>query len=140
MTKFYRVLTIHIMLIAGSAALIPNLWAQDQGATASSQDQQNNAPSPRSPEEVVQKLATKLNLTEDQKTQITPIIADRQQKLSELRADTSMRQMQRMRKMKSVFQESDKKMNAIFNDQQKQQYAQIEQEMLQEMKQRKQDN
>jgi periplasmic protein CpxP/Spy len=138
MNKFARVLAIHIVLVAGSAALVPNLWAQDQETTATTQDQQAEAASPRSPEQVVQHLAEKLNLTEDQKTQITPIIADRQQKLSELRGDTSMRPMQRMRKAKSIFHDTDKKINAILNDQQRQQYAQIEQEMRQEMKQRKQ--
>ncbi len=39
-----------------------------------------------SPDQVVAKMSEKLNVTDQQKTQITPIIADRQQKMEALRA------------------------------------------------------
>lgn len=112
---------------------IPSL-AQGQAAPP-----QSGAVQPMTPDEVVDTLAAKLNLSEDQKTQIKPIIADRQQKLQALKADTSSRPMQKMRRMKSIFEESDKKIKAILNDQQKQQYIQMEQQMRQQAKQRMQD-
>ena len=52
-----------------------------------------------------------------------PVIADRQQKLLAVKGDTSMRPLVKMRRMKEIFEDSDKKINAIPNDQQKQQYA-----------------
>jgi hypothetical protein len=91
------------------------------------------------PEEVVSKLDSKLSLSDDQKAQITPIIADRQQKLKALATDTSMRRWKKARKMKSVFQDSDKKIKALLTDDQKQKYTQMEQEMRDQARQRMQE-
>jgi hypothetical protein len=107
--------------------------AQDQSGSSAPSKMQ-----PPSTDEVVDTLAAKLNLSDDQKTQIKPIITDRQQKLQALRTDTSMRPMQKMRKMKSIFNDGDKKIEASLNDQQKQQYIQMEQQMRQEMRERMQ--
>jgi protein CpxP len=91
------------------------------------------------PEEVVSRLDSKLSLSDDQKAKITPIIADRQQKLKALAADTSMRRWKKARKMKSVFQDSDKKIKALLTDDQKQKYTQMEQEMRDRARQRMQE-
>ncbi|MGO4518520.1 hypothetical protein AB4Y89_22230 [Terriglobus sp. 2YAB30_2] len=106
--------------------------AQDQTPSATTGRQ------PMDPDEVVDMLAARLNLTEDQKTQIKPIIADRQQKLRDLREDSSSRPMQRMRKAKKIVEDSDKKIEPILNDQQKQQYAQIKEQMKQQARARMQ--
>jgi len=121
-----------VTLIAGFAILPRAARAQDDDSTADTTTQK------LTPEQVVNGLATKLNLSDDQKTQITPIIADRQQKLRELAADTSMRPFKKKREMKSVFSDSDKKIEAVLDDSQKQQYKQIEQQMRQQMKDRAQ--
>jgi len=71
------------------------------------------------PEEVVAMLDSKLSLTDDQKAQITPIIADRQQQLRAATADDSTRRFKKARKMKSIYEDSDKKINAILTDDQK---------------------
>jgi len=89
-----------------------------------------------SPDEMVDVLGSKLNLSDDQKAQIKPIIEERRQKLQALRSDTSMRPFPKKRKMKSIFDESDKKIKAVLNDEQKKQYAQIEQQMREEIKER----
>jgi Spy/CpxP family protein refolding chaperone len=120
-----------LLLTAGT--FLSSAVAQDQSGSSAPAKMQ-----PPSPDEVVDTLAAKLNLSDDQKTQIKPIIADRQQKLQTLRSDTSMRPMQKMRKMKGIFDDSDKKIEAVLNDQQKQQYIQMEQQMRQEMRERMQ--
>ena len=122
----------------------PLCRAYAEGLSLQEQNAQDQAPSattgrqPMDPDQVVNMLAARLNLTEDQKTQIKPIIADRQQKLRDLREDTSSRPMQRMRKAKKIVEDSDKKIEPILNDQQKQQYAQIEQQMRQQARARMQ--
>lgn len=134
MLKISRSLVLSSLLLAVTGtALSPVVYGQDDAGSSA------QAAPQITPEAVVNRLATKLNLTDDQKTQITPIIADRQQKLQELRSDTSMRKMQKMRKAKGIFEDSDKKINAILNDQQRQQYAQLEKQMREEMKQRRQE-
>jgi protein CpxP len=91
------------------------------------------------PDEVVARLDSKLSLSDDQKAQITPIVADRQEKLKALAADTSMRRWKKARKMKAVFQESDKKIKALLTEDQKQKYTQMEQEMRDQARQRMQE-
>ncbi len=92
----------------------------------------------RSPDEVVEKLGVKLNLSGDQKAQIKPIIADRQQKMQALRSDSSLRRGQKGRQMKAIFEESDKKIKAILTPDQQKQYAELEQQMKEQAKERRQ--
>ena len=81
------------------------------------------------PEQVVNFMAMKLSLTADQKTKITPIVADRQQKIQALKADTSERPMQRAKKAKALLDDSDKKIKAILTSDQITQYDALEQQM-----------
>ncbi len=92
---------------------------------------------PPSPEKVAAMMAKKLGLTADQQAKITPIIADRQQQMQALRADTSSRPMQRMKKAKAVSEEADKKINALLTPDQQKQYAAMEEQMKEEMKERR---
>jgi periplasmic protein CpxP/Spy len=124
---------LNLTLVAGLALLPTVAHAQDQDSSDTRQQK-------LTPEQVVNALATKLNLTDDQKAQITPIVAERQQELRELASDTSMKRRKKRREMKSVFSDSDKKIEALLNDQQKQQYQQIEQQMREQAKERMQQN
>lgn len=126
------------VLLAGllsPVVLVSRTTAQDPPPATQPQTTARQAPSP---DEVVNTLASKLNLSEDQKAQIKPIIADRQQQIADLRADTSLRPRQKVQKIKGIFAESDKKINAVLNDQQKEQYAQMEQQMRDQMRARAQ--
>ena len=89
---------------------------------------------PPSPDQVVAMMSSKLSLTDDQKTKITPIIADRQQKMKALKADTSMRKMKKAREAKSIMDDSDKKIEAVLTAEQKPKYEQMEAEMKEKMK------
>src|SRR5512146_1215486 len=101
----------------GLAAATMPAWAQTQDT------QQAGTRQMPSPDDVVQRLGEKLNLSDDQKAQIKPIIADRQQKMQALRSDTSLRRGQKGRQMKSIMEDSDKKINAILTADQQKQYA-----------------
>lgn len=127
MKRIHTLLAIGILLTSGPVVL--SAAAQDQTSTSSTFQM-------RTPDEVVNTLATKLNLTDDQKSQIKPIIADRQQQLAALKADTSMRPRKKLRKLKGIFNDSSKKIEAVLNDQQKQQYAQLEQQMREQVRER----
>jgi periplasmic protein CpxP/Spy len=94
------------------------------------------APQMRSPDQVVERMNEKLNLTDQQKAQITPIIAERQQKMLALRADTSERRPARARNMKGIMHESDEKIEAVLNPDQKRKYEAMEQQMRAQAKQR----
>jgi hypothetical protein len=88
------------------------------------------------PEAVVEMLGSKLSLSQDQASIIAPIIADRQQRIKAILADSGSGAMERRRKAKEVFSESDAKINAILAPDQRKKYAEIEQQMREQMKQR----
>jgi Spy/CpxP family protein refolding chaperone len=90
------------------------------------------------PEEAVARMSNKLNLTDDQKAKITPVIADRQTKMRALMADTSGRRMQKARKAKSIMSDSDKKIEAVLTSDQKKTYAEMKEQMKEQMQARMQ--
>jgi hypothetical protein len=73
-------------------------------------------------------MAKKLGLSSDQKTQIEPILADRDQQMQNLRNNSSLTPQDRKTQIRGVVQGSDSKIEAILNDTQKQQYEQMKQE------------
>ena len=91
-----------------------------------------------SPAEAVARLSTKLNLSEDQKSKITPIIADRQERMREL-AGSSGRRLQKARKAKSITSDSDKKIEALLTSDQKKTYEQMKEERREQMQSRRQE-
>jgi hypothetical protein len=145
MKRSHRALAVRLFLTAGLVAIAPVARAQDPSVQAQSHatsqvQAEPGSPMPdRSPEAVLERLAAKLNLRPEQKTQILPILTDRQQKLAAIRSDTSLRHFMKARKAKEVFAESDKQIKALLDDSQKQQYAELEKQMQQEMKQRAQE-
>lgn len=135
MKKTYVAVVLNVCMIAGISTTLPaHAQQQEQGASATTQGERG---AQITPEQVVERLAAKLDLTGDQKQQITPIIAERQEKMKALRSDTSLRKYQRGRKMKSVMEESDEKINKVLNEQQRKQYAELKKQMREEMKERR---
>jgi len=125
--KFLILASLFVLTVSISQTLV----AQD----SSTEDHVRKIPTP---EEVVAKLDSKLSLTDDQKEKITPIIADRQQQLRAAATDGSTRRFKKARKMKSIYEDSDKKIKAVLTDDQKKKYEEIEQQMREQMKERRQ--
>jgi hypothetical protein len=73
--------TIVVAAALVSSGLTVSASAQDQATPAVS-----GSPQMPGPDEVVSMLATKLALSDEQKSQIRPIIAERQQKIAALRS------------------------------------------------------
>jgi protein CpxP len=104
------------------------LLAQDQGqptsATQPAPAQPHKAPNPQ---HQTRSMAKKLGLTADQQAQIEPILADRDQQVQSLRANTALAPSDRKAQLHSVVRDSDSKIEALLNDTQKQQYEQLKQ-------------
>ncbi|MBN9614793.1 MAG: hypothetical protein J0G35_04400 [Acidobacteriales bacterium] len=90
------------------------------------------------PEEAVNRMSSKLNLTDDQKAKITPIIADRQTQMRALMADTSGRRLRKARKAKSIMSDSDKKIQAVLTSDQRKTYAQMKEQRKEQLQERRQ--
>jgi Spy/CpxP family protein refolding chaperone len=110
------------LCLVASLSAPGSVFAIPQDSTATTP-----ARTPPSPEQVVNVLANKLALSDAQKNAITPIIADRQQKMKDLMSDSSPGR-QRGRQMRQIMSDSDAKINAILTPDQQQKYAQLEQE------------
>jgi Spy/CpxP family protein refolding chaperone len=91
------------------------------------------------PDRVMQMMTAKLGLTADQQAKIAPVIADRQQQVRALMADTSSRPFQKQRKVKEIREASDKKINVVLTPDQRKQYAELEEQMKEEMKERREE-
>ena len=81
------------------------------------------------PERQVQFLGKKLNLTDDQKSQMLPIFTDQNQQMRSILADTSLSRQDRRQKMSALHQDSQAKIAALLTDDQKQKYADLQQQM-----------
>ncbi|HEY2040131.1 MAG TPA: hypothetical protein VGG95_10725 [Edaphobacter sp.] len=112
-----------------------NPVSQAAFSNSSSQTAQGSWPTP---DEVVSRMNDKLNLSEDQKSKITPIISDRQTQMKALMADGSGRRMQKAKKAKSIMSDSDQKIMAVLNDDQKKKYEQMKDGMRDQMRARMQ--
>lgn len=110
--------------------------AQDQQA------QQGPPPAGRrgmmDPEQQIQRMRQQLKLSDDQVSQIRPILADAQKQGMALRSDTTMSQEDRRAKAQSIRQDSMAKVRAILTDDQKAQYDQMVAKQREMMQQRRQ--
>jgi phospholipase C len=75
-------------------------------------------------------LGTRLDLTDDQKAKIGPIIEGGWQDLNAIRIDNSLTELQKRTKALVVFSECSQKINALLNEEQKKQFGEIEQPLL----------
>lgn len=73
-------------------------------------------------------MAKKLALTPDQQSQLEPILADRDQRMQAIQADTTLAPRDRHQKMKALRDDSQQKISAILTPAQQQQFAQMQQE------------
>ena len=96
------------------------------------------ATAPRfTPDQVLARYGKVLSLTDDQKVKLKPIIADRQQGMEDIKADTS-RPRDKMKKMQSLKASTDARINAILTPDQQKKYAAMEAEQMEKMKERRQ--
>ncbi|KAA6464747.1 hypothetical protein DYQ86_01935 [Acidobacteria bacterium AB60] len=77
------------------------------------------------PDKQAKHLAKELGLSQDQVAQIKPILADRDQQIQSLRADTTLAPQDRHQKMRALMQDSKSKIEAVLNDSQKEQFEQM---------------
>jgi len=83
----------------------------------------------------LQQMSQQLNLTEDQKTKLKPILQEEAQKLRELKNDTSSSRQEKMQKAKQIHSEYKPQIDAILTPEQQQRWHQMKQEAKSRAKQ-----
>jgi len=81
------------------------------------------------PDEELQRLDKSLKLSDDQKSQIKPILEDRQKKMEDLRSDTSLSREDRMGKMRSIMEDSNGKIRNVLHEDQQKKFDDMQQHM-----------
>jgi protein CpxP len=108
-------------LLFGQASQSPQTSKpQGQGATAHRQAE--------SPEQHLQMLSEKLNLTDEQKTTLNPILEDQAQQMKAIHADTSLSEEQKRGKMKAIHETFHDKINAVLTPEQQVRFKQMQHE------------
>lgn len=126
MNKVQLTLAAAAMLIFGSAAFA----RAPQDAQSSQQPQthsgkghgqgEGHGQGMMSPDAMLDHMSTELNLTDDQKTKIKPILEEQSKQMQQLRQDTSSSSEDRHAKMKQIHENTMSQVRPILNaDQQK---------------------
>jgi pantothenate synthetase len=73
-------------------------------------------------------MARKLGLSSDQTAKIEPILADRDQRVQDVRSNTNLAPSDRKAQLHSIARDSNSKIEAVLTDTQRQQYEQMKQD------------
>jgi periplasmic protein CpxP/Spy len=135
MQRKYLSIAIGLFLSAGLAIAQAPVQSQPQQAAPDAQQQplaSENAPAQQgqrqhapNPARAAHRLGKQLGLTQDQVAQIKPILANRQQQMASLRADSTLTPQDRRAKAHSIMEGSRTQIEALLTDTQKQQYEQM---------------
>src|SRR4029077_16402374 len=134
-------LAISLPAVAQSSATNPSAQsAPAQTAPAPPSSSQQSAPSTASPNSAQAQASedNPLNLTDDQKAKLRPIIADENQQMEALRNDNSMNQAQKIDKANQIRAQASPKIKAILTPEQLQKLAQLQQDRARQQQQESQ--
>jgi periplasmic protein CpxP/Spy len=82
----------------------------------------------RSANDVVNTLAKRLSLTDDQKSKILPIIIERQHKIQEVWTSSTLFVRQKQGQVRGINEDSDRRIDALLTGDQQKAYAALKQE------------
>ena len=117
--------------IALSALLLFALGvvAQEQAPPSGQEQQPARGPMMQTPQERLNNLTKELNLTDDQKAKIKPILEDEQKQMQALRGDTSMSREDRRAKMMEIRNKSNDSIKAVLDKDQQKKYDEMMEKM-----------
>jgi periplasmic protein CpxP/Spy len=113
------------------------------GLTFAQPSQQSQAPTPdkhagmqheESADQHLQMLSEKVNLSDDQKAKLKPILQDQMQQMKAVREDSSLSEEQKRAKMKSIHESLHDQINAVLTPEQQAKFKQMKQEQMQKHK------
>jgi protein CpxP len=123
------ILTILVLLAAGLTFAQPS-----QESQAPTPDKHAGMLPELSVDQHLRMLSERLNLTDDQKAKVKPILEDQTQQMKAVRADSSLSQEQKRAKMKSIHESSHDQINAVLTPEQQAKFKQMKQEHMQNHK------
>src|SRR6266702_1851912 len=121
-------LTIFAVLATGL------LLAGQTNAAPQTSPQGHEAMGATSPEAHLQMLSEKLNLTEDQKAKLKPILQDQAQQMKAMRDDTSLTPEQKSAKKKIIHETTHDQINSVLTPEQQEKFKEMKREGMEKHK------
>ncbi|HWY55658.1 MAG TPA: hypothetical protein VNZ03_14420 [Terriglobales bacterium] len=122
----WSILTILMLLAAGLTLAQPS-----QESQAPTPDKRTGMQRGESVDQHLQMLSEKLNLTDDQKEKLKPILQDQMQQMKAVREGGSLSEEQKRAKMKSIHESLHDQINAVLTPEQQSKFKQMRQEQMQ---------
>lgn len=126
----FSVVTVPVAARAQSSAA-DKAQSQAQDAQQQAPDAMNTAQQ-SDVQSRLQAISDKLNLSDDQKAKLKPILQDESSQLKALKSDTSMSSEQKMDKAKEIRASHKSQIDAILTPDQQQKWQQMKQEAIQQ--------
>jgi Spy/CpxP family protein refolding chaperone len=123
----WSIVTIVVVLTTG-LLLAGQTYPASQ--TPPAQGQPATGATAGSPETHLQMLTEKLNLTDEQKAKIKPILEDQEHQLKAIREDTSLSQEQKSAKKKAIHESFHGQINSVLTPEQQAKFKQMKQEAM----------
>jgi protein CpxP len=122
----WSILTVAMLLAAGLTFAQPS-----QQSEAPPSDKHAGMHHEESADQHLQMLSEKLNLTDDQKAKLKPILHDKMEQMKAVREDSSLSEEQKRAKMKSIHESLHDQINAVLTPEQQTKFKQMKQEQMQ---------
>jgi periplasmic protein CpxP/Spy len=125
----WSILTILVLLAAALTFAQPS-----QESQAPTPDKHSGMHHEESADQHLQMLSEKLNLTDDQKAKVKPVLQDQMQQMKAVREDSALSEEQKRTKMKSIHESMHEQINAVLTPEQQVKFKQMKQEQMQKHK------
>ena len=130
--RFFLTAVMSLSLCFGVNALAQD---QDQNAAPAQAEQGKHGRGMRgNPEQRLERLSKQLNLTDDQKAKIKPILDDEDAKMKALWEDTSTNPADKRGKFMAIHQTANDQIKSLLTDDQQKKFADMQEHMHQHMK------
>ena len=123
-----------ILLVLVTGLLLAGQTSQTPPTSAPAQAGAMGAHMGASPEAPLQMLSEKLNLTDDQKAKLKPILQDEAQQMKAVHDDASLSQEQKHAKMKALHESLHDQINGVLTPEQQAKWKQMKQEAMEKHK------
>ena len=114
-----------VLVLSASLALAAQQPAPAPDAQAPAPTHRHHAPDPQ---KEIARLTKELNLTPDQATKVTPILADRDQKVATLQSDTTLTGDARKQQMRAIHKATEQQLDAVLTPDQREQMKSLHHE------------
>lgn len=138
---------VNVRMLVGKGLIFGVLMAAPQGALAEQEKPSTVAEQPRlnSPrkamkagnmERRMQHLTARLDLTEEQRAQVRPILEEEAARINALRADDTLSRVQRRAKLQEIRDELYERINTVLTPEQQKKHDELRKTALKQRKQR----